>query len=177
MHTSAMADSFRKFSSALQIASHVTVMLCGVALITTFVIDATSSRYSEGLGNELAIGNKIQINDVDFSRTSRTLVVAIQEGCHYCSESLPFYKAVTSRLQGRKDIRTLVVMPNDLGESKAYLARAQVIATEVRQLPLPNIKVSGTPTLLLVDRKGIIRSLWIGKLSSHGEQEVIKALS
>jgi hypothetical protein len=40
----------------------------------------------------LQTGMKISLPGVDWSRSKRTLVFALSTGCHFCSESAPFYQ-------------------------------------------------------------------------------------
>jgi hypothetical protein len=42
-------------------------------------------------------------------------------------------------------------------------------------VPLERLKISGTPTLLLVDRSGTVMNAWIGLLSPRQELEVMRA--
>ena len=42
-------------------------------------------------------------------------------------------------------------------------------------VPLERLKISGTPTLLLVDRSGTVMNAWIGMLSPRQELEVMRA--
>ena len=48
-----------------------------------------------------------------------------------------------------------------------------VSVAEVRQAEFKALKVSGTPTLLLVDNNGIVQHVWIGKLTAAKEKEVL----
>lgn len=47
---------------------------------------------------------------------------------------------------------------------------------EVQQDQRRNLNVAGTPTLLLVDNNGVVQNVWIGKLTSDGEREVLAKL-
>lgn len=42
-------------------------------------------------------------------------------------------------------------------------------------VPLEKLKISGTPTLLLVDKTGTVLNAWIGMLSPRQELEVMRA--
>jgi hypothetical protein len=44
------------------------------------------------------------------------------------------------------------------------------------QAPLDHVEVSGTPTLILVDRLGVVQRSWVGKQPAQGEAEVINTL-
>lgn len=57
-------------------------------------------------------------------------------------------------------------------DGKKYLQRLGVSVDDVRQADFGAIKVSGTPTLLLVDDKGVVKGRWVGKLLPDQENEV-----
>jgi len=42
---------------------------------------------------------------------------------------------------------------------------------------LQKVGISGTPTILLVDKKGVISDLWVGKLTEEKEAEVLAKLT
>lgn len=107
----------------------------------------------------------------------KTLVLAIRKGCHYCDSSLPFYK----QLGGLEKNNTLhanllAVMPDDRATGAADLRSGGVSVEALFNQPLSSIRVSGTPTLFLVDAKGKIEHSWVGQLTPQGEKDVIAAV-
>jgi hypothetical protein len=40
------------------------------------------------------------------------------------------------------------------------------VADECRQISMQSAKISGTPTLILVNTSGVVDKVWVGKLSS-----------
>jgi len=44
---------------------------------------------------------------------------------------------------------------------------------EIKHADFQSLQVGGTPTLLLVDSKGIVQKVWLGKLSEAKEKEVL----
>jgi len=64
-------------------------------------------------------------------------------------------------------------MPDPESTAKPELKTAGVNAESIFGQPLASIKVSGTPTLLLVDSAGHIRDAWVGQLQPEQEQEVV----
>ncbi len=65
------------------------------------------------------------------------------------------------------------MLPQPVTEAEAYLKGEGVTVDEIRQSPLSDVEVSGTPTLVLVDSRGVVRSVWVGKLPSDKEKEVL----
>ena len=48
---------------------------------------------------------------------------------------------------------------------------------EIRQATLSDLEISGTPTLLLLDRSGVVKQVWFGKLQAEREGDVVTALA
>jgi hypothetical protein len=107
---------------------------------------------------------------------SETLVLAIRSGCHFCENSLPFYKHL-SELEKSNAFRAhlLAVMPDDKDVASEILQSGGVTVESVFGQPLDSIKVSGTPTLLLLDAYGRVKKSWVGQLQPRQEEEVIAA--
>ena len=107
----------------------------------------------------------------------KTLVLAIRKGCHYCDSSLPFYKQLSGLEKSNTlHVHLLAVMPDDRASGAAYLQSGGVSVEAVFNQPLSSIRVSGTPTLFLVDAKGRIEHSWVGQLTPQGEKDVIAAV-
>jgi hypothetical protein len=69
------------------------------------------------------------------------------------------------------------VFPGDPEKGREYLRSLRVPITDVRQGKPPSLPIRGTPTLLLVDRDGIVRKVWAGQLSPEGERDVIETVA
>jgi hypothetical protein len=102
------------------------------------------------------------------------LVLVTSSQCHFCRESLPFYREIVPRAR-RMGLRILAVTREDPTLNAAYLAEAGVAVDDVISDDRGGIPIDGTPTLVMVPSEGVAR-LWLGKLSSTGESEVEKAL-
>ena len=122
-----------------------------------------------------ATSKQITLPGMDWSKQSKTLILALQSSCHFCTESAPFYKRLIEHLKG-KNIKLIAVFPTDIEKSKAYLDKLGLTAIEVKQASLDSIQVNGTPTLLFIDEKGEIIDSWVGKLPPYKETEVLSKL-
>jgi thiol-disulfide isomerase/thioredoxin len=116
-------------------------------------------------------GTKVSLPGIDWSKSTRTVVLALSTTCHFCSESAPFYQ----KLQQQKptDVRVVAVLPQPIEDSRNYLNKLGVRVTDVFQSSLSSVGVSGTPTLLLVDNEGSVTGSWVGKLSESEAAQVI----
>jgi thiol-disulfide isomerase/thioredoxin len=116
-------------------------------------------------------GTKITLPGIDWSKSTRTVVLALSTTCHFCSESAPFYQ----KLQQQKpnSVRLVAVLPQPVEDSRNYLNKLGVSVTDVVQSSLASVGVSGTPTLLLIDNQGLVTDSWVGKLSDSEAAKVI----
>src|SRR6185295_17873876 len=104
--------------------------------------------------------------------SQRTLVMAIAPGCHFCDESLPFYKTlIAQRDEKGSQVKFIAAVPGeDQKEPETTkFAGAGVTADQMVSVDFASIKVPGTPTLMLVDKQGKVLNVWIGKLDADGE--------
>jgi hypothetical protein len=77
----------------------------------------------------------------------------------------------------QQHVHTVAVLPQSQAEAQAYLAGEGVSVDEIRQAPLSDLDIAGTPTLVLVDQVGVVKHVWLGKLPSEEEAEVVTTLS
>lgn len=80
-------------------------------------------------------------------------------------------------IQKRKGTtRLLAVLPQSVEAGRKYLSDLGIAVDEVRQATPASLWVRGTPTLLLVNKDGVITSSWRGKLPPEKELEVMARL-
>jgi hypothetical protein len=112
----------------------------------------------------------------EWSSQGNTLVLALQRGCHFCAESAPFYKRLGALAGNSKKLHFTAVLPQPVTQSKQYLASLGLEFGDVRQASLGTLRIPGTPTLLLVDSQGVVKNVWVGRLTAAGETQVLNTL-
>jgi hypothetical protein len=165
---------FEKLKSRPELAVYIIVIIVCVVLGAfigkTYLVGARSTRLAP------LEGTKFQLAGVDWQKSKRTLVLAFRTGCPYCSESTEFYRVLSEQCRLNK-VRLIAVAPDPVDESQKYLKEAGVAVDEVRQTELPRLGIMRTPTLVLVDDVGVVSKIWLGELSSVGQQDVITRLA
>ncbi len=67
----------------------------------------------------------------------------------------------------------MAVLPQDIPQGKKYLDTLGVQVSDIQHAELAPLKIAGTPTLLLVDRGGVVQNVWVGQLTNEGEADVL----
>lgn len=115
-------------------------------------------------------GTKLSVTGVDWAKNGQTLLVAVSNKCHFCTESAPFYQRLA-----RQHVKTklVAILPQPVDEGRKYLASMNVNVDEIHQAALTQIGIRGTPTLILLDSSGAVVQSWRGRLTPDKEAEVL----
>lgn len=115
------------------------------------------------------------IPSLDWGQRRHTLVLALNTGCHFCEQSVPFYQKLASAQQPiREDLEVVAVFPNDLDMVRRFMTRENLRIRSVSAVPLDKLRVEATPTIILVNSSGRVERSWFGTLTSRQELDVLK---
>jgi hypothetical protein len=165
-------------ASRLQTAANIAVLLASMAVIWT-VWQRSQAPPPPEPPPTYAIGERIEaVPGIDFRAAAQTLVMALREDCRFCADSVPFYQKLTAAAGAtpRRAFQLTVVSTDSQSALIAYLQANGVMVDHVVSTRPGDLKIPGTPHLLLVDTNGIVRRVWRGRLAAEQEQEVIDAL-
>jgi hypothetical protein len=162
-----------RIETTAHIATIVVAALIAAFLVRAEFLPVARPTITSPLATEAVRGKSVDSNalKVDWAKNHRTLIMAISTTCHYCKDSIPFYR----RLAGT-DVKMVAVLPQSATEAQQYLRGAGVNVDDVKQAPLNTLGIRGTPTLLLVNDAGVVTDIWTGKLQPDQEVEVLAAL-
>jgi hypothetical protein len=170
-----------KLQTLTNLATTVAAVLLSAVLIKVYFLQpAPRAAGAAGVGVASAapvtVGTSLngKLPGVDWAKNGHTLILAISTTCHFCKESEPFYRRLKQEVgQG---VKMMAVLPQPVSEAQQYLNMAGVKVDQVKQLSLGTIGVAGTPTLLLVDAKGVVAKVWVGKLPDQDQEQVLAVL-
>jgi len=168
----------KTITQRLEVLTNLAIVFAAVLLSVVLIKNYLLPYYSKDGPRDLRVpaGAKVSLPGVDWSNNNQTLLLVLQKGCHFCTESAPFYQRLVRETAGRENIHLIAVLPQTFDESKKYLDDLGVAIEEVKQAQLDSIGVYGTPTLILVNNQGVVITSWVGKLSADGEAEVLRRL-
>jgi len=174
----------QKKSSLDTVANVAIIVVCAIAAVVLgFQLRDRFMQKPQGPGGGMPQIEKgeqyAQLKNVVPAGANRALVVAVQPGCHYCNDSMPFYKRLLDeRNQKGSGVKFVAAVPSEEAKPQEAEKFAAVGAQpdNMVKVDFAAIKVPGTPTLVLVDNSGKVLNVWVGKLDEGGEKEVLKVL-
>src|SRR5215831_616561 len=99
-------------------------ILLGVVLVKNYILPHEQPAL-------VSSGMKISIPGVDWAANSKSLVLALQKDCKFCSASAPFYRRLIHDAQEHGGVHLLAVLPNNALDSRDYLDRIGVSISEI----------------------------------------------
>jgi len=114
--------------------------------------------------------------ELQLNKSNKTLILITASTCHFCSESMPFYRRLSEKAKSA-GTRIVAVSAEDINVNREYLLSNSVPVELVASITKSGIVSAGTPTLLLVRSDGKVINSWRGRLDEPGERQVFGALA
>lgn len=158
-----------RLEAIANVAVIVVALAVGYVVLGRYVAAYRAPR-SVAAGDRLA-----KIPGFDWNQHRRTLVLALNTGCHFCEQSVPFYqKLADTQAPGGNDLGIVAVFPNDAEMVRRFMAKDNLRIRSVAEVPLDGLRVVATPTLILVDANGRVERFWVGMLTAQEELDLLK---
>jgi hypothetical protein len=163
----------RSFKDQLEIGTNILIIVV-VLLIGGNYLRSRATHRVPGP----AVGDRIVApKSYDWRAHAQTLVVAVRKGCVYCEHSYPLYRRL-NELESSNQLKAhmLIVMPDDPATGAALLSAEKINSQSIASVPLSDVNVSGTPTLLLVNETGRVLQSWVGELDASRTEALVTQL-
>lgn len=161
----------------ITIAANIAILVVAVVALALLVESHTAARgtsRSAARNPSVLIGKLFPLERA-WSPYRKTVVLALSVGCHYCSASAPFYRALTEAAPESR-VSVLALLPQEQNESNAYLRGLGLNIPAIGKADFGQLQVSGTPTLFVVDARGIVEKVWIGQLREDAQKNLLAFL-
>ena len=136
-----------------------------IAIAIVAVAAAVVKRYvfSSNPANppRIAKGDRLEVPNVNWEQNEKTLVFFLMKDCRYCQSSAPFYRQLLADASERK-VKVLAILPNSVKEAKEYVQVLQLPIDNIQTGSLASYKIPGSPSIVFVDKQGIVKSAWLG---------------
>jgi len=123
-------------------------------------------------------GRTVSIGRPDLLAESEhfTLVAVTASYCHFCRDSLPFYRSLFPVLH-KAGVRIVGVTPEDPEINRKYLSSNGLPVDAVYSASSVGMEFGGTPTLALLAQDGGLIDAWVGRLSDQDQAKVVRRVS
>ena len=167
---------FRRILDSL--ASLATILVCGYLGWTLLKVNRAQAARVAHTANvrEYHRDEKLPtLGGFDYAASPQTLMLIVSSSCHFCTQSMPFYKSLTHS----HDSATRVVFVGREEEDvlRRYVASNGINDAIVQRLSGDNWHIRGTPTAILCDSGGRVKKQWIGKPTSAAEAEIRESVT
>ena len=125
----------------------------------------------------IATNARLAIKDVDWTKTDRTLLIALGKECKYCAESARFYRRLVQALADKDDTRMIALFSEKEVGGEAYLKELGISVSDLSYVSLSSVGIKELPTLAIVDRNGTVIDMWVGRLPPRIESAVMHKLN
>lgn len=159
-----MSGAARKIETAANIA----IVIAAIAIVFVAVRHYTGNR----IPPRISTGAKFGVQSINWQESKKNIVLGLSTTCHFCTESAGFYRDLVKQCK-EEHVRTVALFPQPVAAAQEYLNNQGIHVDEVRQAILPDLGISGTPTVLLVGDTGVVQNVWFGKLPGNVEKEVL----
>jgi hypothetical protein len=167
----------KKTELLANVAIIIVALLLGVVLVKRYLLPSNDAAAARDADPHITAGTKASLTGVDWAKNNQTLLLVLSRDCHFCTESAPFYQRLARETAGHTDVHLIALFPQAVEEGRQYLAGLGIPVEDVRQAAPGSTGARGTPTLILVDDKGVVKKSWIGKLSAPEESEILNQLA
>lgn len=122
------------------------------------------------------VGREVKIPGADWQAAPFSVLLQLSSTCHFCNESMPFYKQLVAARQTQAARVPVIVASTDaVAVMQKHLEDQQVIVDKVLHTRLGSFD-TGTPTIYIVDSKGLVKRAFVGKLDPAGEKELLSIM-
>jgi hypothetical protein len=162
----------------LDIGTNLVVIAMAAALVFTFFHYRLAPWQQTQPPAQVQAGATLKpVPGVPFALAGDTLLLAVRDGCHFCEDSMPFYKKLLAlKSDGKISIPIVAVLPDSATVAYRFLSSHGVAIPIAPNVNLATIGVLGTPTMILVGAKRTVQQVWAGEQNPTQQTGVIAEL-
>jgi|SRR5579863_4018303 len=118
------------------------------------------------------VGREVQLAGADWQTAPVSVLLQLSSTCRFCNESMPFYRQLMAARQtaGAK-VPVIVASADAVAVMRQHLQEQQLAVDKV--LHSRDTFGTGTPTVYVVDSKGVVKRAFVGKLDAAGEKQLL----
>lgn len=165
----------RRFT--LDLAVNALLALTCVVVLSKYGYDWWQATHLRPGGAMRTLPPGTKIPELTGIPNDRSLVIFASTSCRFCTSSMPFYRELSQRAHDA-GLRLVAVGNEPRDALAAYFRSHSVTLDDVLSASPESLRVVvATPTLAIVDKAGLVRQAWVGRLSADAEAQVRAAVA
>jgi hypothetical protein len=166
----------RTYAQWLEVAANAAIVLIAGAILATLVWPNVRQRGTPPRAEqEVKVGERLSITDVDWRVGSSTLVLVFRRDCGFCVQSVPFYQKL-SRAASEAGVQLVALFPPPIKDANEFLESEGVRPNVVKAVTDAEPRLTKSPMLLLVNQSGTVERVWGGKLPETLHSVIMQAI-
>jgi hypothetical protein len=162
----------------LEVAANLAiVVMAGVAVATwAWYLRRPEPPPGGGPAPQYAVGEVVApVPELSGAAARPILLVVMASTCHFCTDSMGFYRELVELKQNRWPALDVVAASREnMLVLTRYLQQHELKVDRAVHIPHDSgFKVTLTPTLMLLDAAGRVLQIWVGRLSKDNERAAI----
>ena len=123
------------------------------------------------------IGASSQLPTSLYRDHARTVLIFVSAHCDACMRAQPFHRALTQLASAESNVSVQVLLTTAADDPAAYAAAMHVPASFVASFDPRDTRLKRVPTILVVDRAGVVLEMTEGVLSDEDQHALVKRLT
>ncbi len=160
---------------AVDIVANVAVLVICAALLLPFLGRHLRPVFrNDGAATSLLVGAIFpQLPTLSYSAHHATVLLFLNTHCVSCRESRSdYFDLQTSVKVGNNSAAVYAVF--SAADSQQAIGEMQLRLPTIRVERFDKYHVSGTPTIVLINHKGIVKDFWIGTLTANAQTNLVR---
>jgi len=168
----------KSLKATLEVSTNVAVLLVAISALSLlaifFFVGPRKPELTPGLEKGRVFGN---LTNIDYRGNEQTLIIALSTTCPYCGQSLPLYRRILdTQHSAKKPLKVIALFPNSADDVAKYLKENQLTIDTITGVDFSSLHISGTPTMILVNDRGVVNDFWTGRLDDGEAEQVVRSL-
>ena len=120
-------------------------------------------------------GEPIDVPAAWYAGAPHTLIVFARASCAACEKAQPFLTQIVARMNGRGGGAVMAHPPGAPKDDRQF-GRSLGVADDHIVQTTPGLRVRATPTIVLVNRQGVIVDAWEGAGTADRQAAILKSI-
>jgi hypothetical protein len=157
-----------RFSQAIDVVANVTTIVV-LLFFAVFVVQKEFISKNRARKDVETGATMPAISGVQYGTAEKTVLVAATSSCRFCLASMPFYRRLFDHVVTRGRLQFMFIRPANDEMFGRIISQNGLSSAPQAKADFEVLRVSRTPTIIVVDRAGRIDRIWTGKLDEGDE--------